>query len=650
MTTAATDETAASLLGPQGPIARALAGFVPRPAQQRLAARIDAAFEQRGVFIAESGTGTGKTFAYLVPALRAGRKVLISTGTRHLQDRLFEHDIPLVKRALGSPALAAVLKGRANYLCLRRFEQAQAQSGSRETRVQLARVREWLRVTRRGDIGEIDTIPEDSPLSRELVSGADDCLGARCEYYDDCYVNRVRREALAADVVVVNHHLFFADLALREEGFGQLLPGVDAVVFDEAHQLPEVATQFFGASFGSAQLVALARDLRHEEARAPSGVEGLLACTDAMERAARDLRLAFGRAERRVAWDEVAAEPRVREARDVACDAVDAMLARLAVAAEAGEGFAQCERRAGTWRERARELDRSTPGDYVAWVDVGARAVGFHFTPLDVAATFRGQMEAYSRSGRAPKAWVFTSATLSVDGDFGYFKSRLGLEDADAEHFESPFDYARQALLYLPPDLPMPADARYTQRVVEAVVPVIEAVGGGAFLLFTSHRALREAHALLTGRLPFPLLVQGEAPRATLLERFRALGNAVLLGAASFWEGVDVRGPALSCVVIDKLPFASPDDPVVRARGASIEQSGLNPFMEYQVPEAVIALKQGAGRLIRDVDDCGVLVVCDPRLRERAYGKRFLASLPPMPLTRSLDEVRAFVKSGVRGR
>ncbi len=621
------------VLGSDGPLARRVPGFQSRVGQREMAARIEDTLAGAGVFVAESGTGTGKTFAYLVPALLSGKKVLVSTGTRHLQDQIFHRDLPLVRAALGRPVSVALLKGRSNYLCLYRLEQAQ-ETGARSA--EFERVRAWAMHTRSGDIAETEGVSEDSDIWPQVTSSAENCLGSRCSHYDSCYVKRAREQALAAEVVVVNHHLFFADLALREEGFGRLLPGVEAVIFDEAHQLPDIASAFFGLSFSSHQLFGLCRDVQLEEHRGRSGVAQLSEFVRALEKATADFRLSFGVTPRREPLERMDGISAHHVARVALRTRLTELAAALEVAAPVSEGLANCYRRAVGLLERVTLLGEHRADEYVAWFETTGRGFCLYLTPLEVASTFRAHVEA------SEAAWVFTSATLAVDGSFAHFQSQLGLEDADTGQWASPFDFAHRTLLYLPSGLPEPSAADYTERVLEIALPVIEASRGRAFVLFTSHRALNLAAERLRGQLPYPLLVQGDMPRPVLLERFRALGNAVLLGTGSFWEGVDVRGEALSCVIIDKLPFAAPDDPVLRARATALESAGRNPFLEYQLPEAVIALKQGAGRLIRDETDRGVLVLCDPRLRTRAYGRVFLDSLPPMPRTQDLEQVQMF--------
>jgi len=627
-----------TLLEADSELARRVPGYQLRPSQLAMAKAVEEALESRSRFIAESGTGTGKTFAYLVPALRSGLKVIVSTGTRNLQDQLFRRDLPLVRDALALPRSVALLKGRSNYLCLDRLRRT-AEEGRFTDRAladDLMHIQSWSGRTKTGDVAEVNDVPEDSDIWPMVTSTVENCLGSQCPDYATCHVNRARREALDADVLVVNHHLFFADLMLREEGFGQLLPGVDGVIFDEAHQLPEIAQAFFGVSVSSTQLRALCRDAVAEEMREKSGVEGLRDAAAALEKATADLRLALGSEARR---DDLA---RVRQTTsfDVAHADLQAALDRfasiLARAAAAGQGLAACANRAADLRDRLSLIHLEQSHEYVVWIEASGRGFVLRLTPLDIAATFQ------QHAGDAERAWIFTSATLAVGNDFSHFQRQLGLEAAQCARWPSPFDYEAQSLAYLPANLPEPSSRDHTLAVVEAALPVLAASGGRAFLLFTSHRALRIAADALAGRLPYPLLVQGSMPRNALLDAFRASGNGVLLGTSSFWEGVDVRGEALSCVIIDKLPFAPPDDPVLRARAIAREEEGGNAFVELQLPAAVIALKQGVGRLIRDIDDRGVLMLGDRRLLTKSYGRIFRKSLPPMPWTQDLADVERF--------
>jgi ATP-dependent DNA helicase DinG len=498
-------------------------------------------------------------------------------------------------------------------------------------------------VSATGDRADLPDVPEDAPVWAHATSTRENCLGQSCPDFGDCFVMRARRNALAADVVVINHHLFFADVVLREEGISELLPACNTVVFDEAHQLAETARLFFGETVSSAQLVDLARDARAELRAAGGASPELEQLAARLDKAARDLRLVFGEAPARFAWSQALRMPGFADSLQMVQNALRSLHATLEVQAERSEGIAACARRAGTALAVLARMRESEPADEVRWVEVFAHAVRLHATPLSSAELFSRQMDDH------PRAWIFTSATLAVGEEFGHFTRELGLEQAALRRWPSPFDFARQALLYVPRGLPGdPNDPSYTDAVLDAAAPVLEASGGRAFLLFTTLRALRRAHERLRGMLPYPLLVQGTGSRSELLARFRELGNAVLLGAQSFWEGVDVRGEALSVVVIDKLPFAPPDDPVLAARIEAIRARGGNPFTELQLPQAVLSLKQGAGRLIRDEADRGVLMLCDPRLAGRAYGRQILKSLPPMKLTRELAEVRSFL--GARPR
>ncbi len=628
------------IFAPGGPLAAAVPGFKLRPQQVQMAEAIHEAIERLGVLVAEAGTGTGKTFAYLVPALLAGGKVVVSTGTKTLQDQLFDRDLPAVREALGSGASAALLKGRANYVCRYRLRRATAEArfATREEASQLQRIERFAAVSTTGDRADLADVPEDAAVWTHATSTRDNCLGQACPDYSECFVMQARRNALAADVVVINHHLFFADVVLRDEGIAELLPACNTLVFDEAHQLPETARLFFGDTVSSAQLVELSRDARLELRAAGGASPELDRLAASLERAARDLRLSLGEAGARLGWNQAMRLAEFPDAIEGLNASLKKLQAPLEMQAERSEGLASCARRAGAALALLVRLRESEARDEVRWVEVFGGAARLHLTPLSPAELFCRQMSDH------PRAWIFTSATLAVGDDFAHFTRELGIPQAAARRWASPFDFGRQALLYLPKGLPAdPNDAAFTDAVIEAAAPVLEASAGRAFLLFTTLRALRRAHELLRGRLRFPLLVQGTGSRSELLERFRALGNAVLLGSQSFWEGVDVRGEALSLVVIDKLPFAPPDDPVLAARIDAIRVQGGNPFTELQLPQAVLQLKQGAGRLIRDETDRGVLMLCDPRLASRAYGRQILRSLPAMKLTRNLSEVEGFL-------
>jgi ATP-dependent DNA helicase DinG len=641
------------IFGADGPLARVIPGYTTRDEQIGMASAVDRALRTRGRLVVEAGTGTGKTFAYLVPALLSGLRVVVSTGTRTLQDQLFSRDLPTVAAAIGRPVRIALLKGRANYLCLHRLELAEQQATmrglAREVATALLRVREWARITKRGDIAEFAPLSESSPVWPWVTSTRDNCLGPECGLFDRCHVVQARREAQAADVVVVNHHLLMADLVLKEEGFGELLPSADAVVIDEAHQLPDVAAMFLGFTVSTRQLQALTRDLAAEVLSGAPPVDS--AIPQSIERHMFDLHDAFaGCADRTEIqnWPSVSFESLEQVHRAVG-ELVRALASTEHAALVAIRGRAlEIAARIATLLEHD---DEKVPG--VRWAQQSSTNLSLHYAPIDIATPLSNLIGAHAG------AWICASATLAVANDFSHFIRRVGIKDARTEQFGSPFDYEHQSLLYLPRGLDAPSSPRHTRQVIEAALPVLEASGGRAFLLFTSHRALREAAEILYRRLgprpPYPILVQGEAPRDVLLKRFRDLGNAVLLGTSSFWEGVDVKGAALSVVVIDKLPFAVPDDPVLKAWLAAIEREGGNAFFDEQVPQAVITLKQGVGRLIRDHDDFGVIMLCDQRVRSRGYGRIFLDSLPPMPRTDDLHRVRSFLferlaEVGIRAR
>ena len=630
----------AGVFAPEGPLAARIEGFNARPQQVEMAQAVMDAIDDNGVLVAEAETGTGKTFAYLVPALLSGGKVIVSTGTRALQDQLYQRDLPAVRDALGRPVTMALLKGRSNYVCHHHLRRTLAE-GLLDFAEQVPQLRAIERFAARnasGDRALLAEVPEDAPVWQKVTSTRENCLGNRCEDHERCFVLNARRNALKADVVVVNHHLFFADILLKDEGGGELLPSCNTVIFDEAHQLPETATLFFGANRSTAQLLEAAREVRAELRVLGDDDPVLKAATLALEPACKRLRNLLGEAGQRLTRGQALDVGGFGAALDALVDAQQAISDRLAAVATRSETLTRCNEVA---LASASELETWRAGqgaDRVFWLECAAQSVRLHRSPLSVAPLMAETLQNNRRG------WVFTSATLSAAGDFRLFREQMGLVDAVERHWDSPFDYATQARLYVPPGLPEPASRDYNAAVIDTLRDLLPVSRGRAFGLFTSLRALREAAAALRrpGATRYPVLVQGDAPRHELLERFKQLGNAVLLGSMSFWEGVDVRGEALSLVLIDRLPFAPPDDPVLAARLEQVRQSGGNPFNDWQVPQAAILLRQGAGRLIRDASDRGVLVICDPRLLGKSYGRKLREALPPMPLVRDIDEVRQF--------
>jgi ATP-dependent DNA helicase DinG len=639
-------------------------GKPPREAQAEDTSGVHEDDGAENTLIVEAGTGTGKTFAYLVPAMLWGGKVIVSTGTKHLQDQLFARDIPTVRDALAVPVSVAMLKGRANYVC-RYYLQRTADNGrlpSRQDTAYLQDIVRFAKITKTGDKAELASVPETAQVWSMVTSTRDNCLGQECPNYKDCFVMQARREAQQADIVVVNHHLFFADIMLRDTGMAELLPAANTIVFDEAHQLPETATLFFGETLSTAQLLELARDTVAEGlAHARDAVEWVKLGA-ALERTAREVRLAFREDSLRISATQLGETHPLYGALDALDAALDTLARALAAQAERAESLGACLRRArelqdqlARWVAARPAADGARPGsattepqaasddidDRIRWIEVFSHSVQLHETPLSVAPIFAKQ-----RAG-TPRAWIFTSATLSVRGDFTHYAAQMGLDARRSMTLPSPFDYGTQGLLYVPRNLPQPSSPAFTDAVFDAALPAIEAAGGGVFVLCTTLRAVDRIAGKLRDVIEargwsMPLLTQGDASRTELLDRFRAYGNAILVGSQSFWEGVDVRGDALSLVVIDKLPFAPPDDPVLSARLDVLTRKGLSPFAVHQVPQAVITLKQGAGRLIRAETDRGVLMICDTRLVDKPYGKRIWQSLPPFKRTREIEIVREF--------
>ena len=635
----------AALLGADGPFASKLAGFTTRPQQLAMAECVAALLDEAGTLLCEAGTGTGKTLAYLVPCLNSERKTILSTATKTLQDQLHLRDIPLVQEALGVRRAVALLKGRANYLCRYRLALAHgAADHSRTAQHQLTVVSAWNARSTVGDIAECAELGDEASIWPAVTSTVENCLGQGCEYYDDCYVVAARRAAVNADIVVVNHHLLFADMVLREDGFAELLPSAETVIIDEAHQIPAIASTFFGTKFTTGQIRDFVRDVSSVCLEEAPDTPELRDRVTAFQTASAQLAKALAARGQRGDWAEVVNLDSIH----AKVTQLEAALTRLEDAlecvSERGPGLDNCYARATRLRARLAAFmvaadEQADEISWVRWFESTATGFSLSATPLSIAESFQNLTSTYSA------AWLFVSATLSVNGDFSHFKRELGITEAREGFWESPYDYATQTRLYLPRLPHEPADPAYTTAVSELATQLISAARGRTFVLFTSYRALADCAAALGSTIEYPLFVQGHAPRATLLRAFESSGDGVLLGTATFWQGVDVRGAALSCVIIDKIPFAPPDDPITKARIQALAARGANPFMAYQVPEAVMALKQGAGRLIRDVDDYGVLVLCDPRLETRAYGRVFLAALPPMTVTHELDAALAFLSA-----
>ena len=624
------------------PLSTEVDSFRPRAQQREMALAVAAAIRDNSILVAEAGTGTGKTFAYLVPALINGGKVIISTGTKNLQDQLFQKDLPRVRDALKAPVSIALLKGRSNYVCHYHLERALSDGrfATREDLKHLDKIKKYAKVSDSGDKSGVADVPENAPIWMNVTSTRDNCLGQECPNHKECFVLKARTEAMQADIVVVNHHLFFADVMLRDEGVAELLPTCNTVIFDEAHQLPETASLFFGENISTSQILDLVRDTRIEALTSAKGFAPLPASCDELDKAARDLRLVFKKEGRLpiTALEDFKDWPKAAK---VLGEKLKQLSMVLEKQAERSEGLENCWQRAQALTLQFDNWQSNDDNEQVRWLEVFHHAMQLNTTPLSIAEIFEKQI------GGSQRAWIFTSATLAVKQDFTHYQSEMGLLKAKTACWDSPFNYPEQGLLYVPSNLPDPNSFEYTEAVVRAAIPMLEASQGRAFLLFTSLRAMQRAHEILLAEFDlrgwkYPLLLQGEGSRNELLERFRTLGNAVLLGSQSFWEGVDVRGDALSLVIIDKLPFAPPDDPVLAARIAQISKQGRNAFMEYQLPRTIITLKQGAGRLIRDENDRGVLMICDPRLITKPYGKRIWQSLPPMKRTRVEAEAVAF--------
>ena len=625
-----------SIFADEGLLAQAVEGFAARPQQLEMAEAILETLKQGTALVAEAGTGTGKTFAYLAPVILSGQKVFISTGTKNLQDQLFSRDLPTLRKALGVPFDAALLKGRSNYLCHYRLRLSHGDPLMHEFYVELQAVEKWSKISDSGDLSEVDLLEERSPIWPQVTSTIDNCVGQDCPDYAECFVNEARKRAQEADVVVVNHHLLMSDMAMKSAGQGEILPSADAYIIDEAHQLPAIASQFLSVRISNHQIVDWCRDAVTEMTQDAPDMAEIKTLAAAVESALQRLRTIVGSEEQRVPWKTLATQPKVLSFLSALIEKISALQEGLALAAPRGKGLAQCNERGCELLGTLAVFESEKVDDNaILWAEVRGAGFSLYNTPHDVSPHFQQWMV------EKPASWVFTSATLTVAGKFEHFQQQLGIADSATAVWESPFDYGKQSLLYMP-NIPVePSSPDYASHINELAKDLIATSEGRAFLLFTSYRAMNAAAAALDGS-DYPLLVQGTKSKSNLLAEFRSHGNAVLLGTNSFWEGVDVRGEALSCVFIDKIPFASPGDPVLQARIDGVRNRGGNPFQSIQIPAAVIQLKQGIGRLIRDVEDYGVLVLCDPRLLTKPYGKLFLRSLPAMPITQNIEDVATF--------
>ncbi len=623
-----------------GILSQHIKGFQPRTEQLEMALAVGTAIDEKSVLVVEAGTGTGKTFAYLAPALVAKKKTIISTGSKNLQDQLFKRDLPAIKKALKYSGKIALLKGRANYLCLERLEQLIAQGvlGDRSVLADLSKVRKWQASTKTGDLSECTTIAEDSPILPQLVSTTESCLGADCPNYGDCYVALARKKALAADLVVVNHHLFCADMAVKENGFGELIPQAEVIVFDEAHQLPDIASQYFGQSLTSRQLFDLCKDINVVYRTEIKDMKQLGVAADHLQKCVQDFRLLLGDGNIRGNWREHLKQSAVAKAFDLLNEKLKFTSDVVKLALGRSQTLDSIFERIGTFLLQLHKLKETSVTGYCYWFETFGRQFGLHITPLTVSDKFSEKLD------EQKTAWIFTSATLEVGGSFQHFRSKLGIEKAHQLVLQSPFDYPNQALLCVPRYLPYSNQEHTLKQLAAMLLPVIEANRGRCFMLCTSYFMMKGLAEYFREHSDLNILLQGETAKAKLLEQFIRDENTVLVATSSFWEGVDVRGDALSLVIIDKLPFSSPDDPLLKARIEDCTLQGGNPFNDIQIPEAVIALKQGVGRLIRDVTDRGAVIICDGRLVNRPYGETFLKSLPQAKRTRDLNKVVEFLQ------
>lgn len=623
-----------------GELSQHIKGFRPRAEQLDMAKAVGKTIKNKTALVVEAGTGTGKTFAYLAPALLAKKKTIVSTGSKNLQDQLFNRDLPAIKKALGYSGKIALLKGRANYLCLERLDQVIAQGvlGDKSVLADLAKVRKWNNSTQSGDLSECTDLAEDSPILPQLTSTTDSCLGSDCPNYADCYVALARKRALAADLVVVNHHLFCADMAVKESGFGELIPQAEVIIFDEAHQLPDIASQYFGQSLTSRQLFDICKDINIVYRTELKDMQQLGIAADHLQKMLQDFRLLLGEGSQRGNWRELLAQSAVKKGYEILKEKLDFMSDVIKLALGRSQTLDSIFERIATAKNQLVRLADTSITGYCYWYETFNRQFGLHITPLTVSDKFGEQMHAKEA------AWIFTSATLEVGGSFRHFCERLGIENAEQKVLQSPFNYPEQALLCVPRYLPSSNQTYTLTKLAEMLLPIIEANKGRCFVLCTSYFMMRGLAEYFREQSQLSILLQGETSKGKLLEQFVHEEHSVLVATSSFWEGVDVRGDALSLVIIDKLPFSSPDEPLLKARIEDCKLQGGEPFNDIQIPEAVIALKQGVGRLIRDVTDKGAVIICDSRLVNRAYGETFLKSLPDAKRTRDLGKVIEFLQ------
>lgn len=623
-----------------GELSQHIKGFRPRAEQLDMAKAVGKTIKNKTALVVEAGTGTGKTFAYLAPALLAKKKTIVSTGSKNLQDQLFNRDLPAIKKALGYSGKIALLKGRANYLCLERLDQVIAQGvlGDKSVLADLAKVRKWNNSTQSGDLSECTDLAEDSPILPQLTSTTDSCLGSDCPNYADCYVALARKRALAADLVVVNHHLFCADMAVKESGFGELIPQAEVIIFDEAHQLPDIASQYFGQSLTSRQLFDICKDINIVYRTELKDMQQLGIAADHLQKMVQDFRLLLGEGSQRGNWRELLAQSAVKKGYEILKEKLDFMSDVIKLALGRSQTLDSIFERIATAKNQLVRLADTSITGYCYWYETFNRQFGLHITPLTVSDKFGEQMHVKEA------AWIFTSATLEVGGSFRHFCERLGIENAEQKVLQSPFNYPEQALLCVPRYLPSSNQTYTLTKLAEMLLPIIEANKGRCFVLCTSYFMMRGLAEYFREHSQLSILLQGETSKGKLLEQFVHEEHSVLVATSSFWEGVDVRGDALSLVIIDKLPFSSPDEPLLKARIEDCKLQGGEPFNDIQIPEAVIALKQGVGRLIRDVTDKGAVIICDSRLVNRAYGETFLKSLPNAKRTRDLGKVIEFLQ------